>query len=138
MEAHFRAGALALCALTAPATPARALPAPVPHQVVAIESGYVLPEITVFQGDTLTLTNLDPRQAHDLVSLNFGPEGVRVFGSAPAAPGERVEVAGVASLRPSVYPFYCSLHASMIGNLRVDPPPGLPSAMPVAQAGRAS
>lgn len=109
---------LALGALFAPATPAHA----VPHQVVAVGTGFVLPEIRIFQGDTLTLTNLDPQQAHDLVSRNL-VGGVRVFASGPAAAGERVDVAGVASLRPDVYPFYCSLHESMTGNLRVEAAP---------------
>lgn len=118
-----RFAVLALCALAAPATPARALPAPVPHQVVTVASAFVSPEITIFQGDTLTLTNLDAQLAHDLVSRNFTPSGTRVFGSAPADPATQQNVARVSSLRPGVYPFYCSLHESMIGNLRVQTAP---------------
>lgn len=113
---------LAACALAVPAAPASALPVPVPHQVVAVGTGFVLPEIRVFQGDTLTLTNLDPQQAHDLVSRNLAG-GVRVFASGPADPGTQAEVVGVSSLRPDVYPFFCSLHESMTGNLRVERAP---------------
>lgn len=117
-----RLAVLAACALAVPAAPARALAVPVPHQVVAVGTGFVLPEIRVFQGDTLTLTNLDPLQAHDLVSRNLAG-GVRVFASGPADPGSRAEVVGVSSLRPDVYPFFCSLHESMTGNLRVERAP---------------
>ena len=117
-----RFAVLAVCALAAPATPARAALAPVPHQVVTVASAYVLSEVAILQGDTLTLTNLDPLLSHDLVSRSV-VGGVRLFGSSPAAAGERVDVAGVGSLRPGVYPFICSLHESMIGNLRVQTAP---------------
>ncbi len=113
---------LAICALAAP--PADALPAPVPHQVVTVAATFVSPEITIFQGDTLTLTNLDAALPHDLVSRNFKPgTGTRLFGSDPADPGTQAEVRRVSSLAPGVYPFLCSLHESMIGNLRVQPAP---------------
>jgi plastocyanin len=118
-----RLALLAICALAAPATPARALPAPVPHQVVTVGSVYVLPEITVFRGDSLTLTNLDAF-SHDLVSRNYKPgTGVRLFASSPATTGQQVDVARVATLAPGVYPFLCSLHEGMIGNLRVQTAP---------------
>ncbi|HEX8003699.1 MAG TPA: hypothetical protein VF519_13495 [Mycobacteriales bacterium] len=122
MNGRARGTAIALCALAVPAAPARALPAPVPHQVVTVAARFVVSEVTVFRGDTLTLTNADPTLSHDLVSRNFAG-GLRIFGSPPAGPGERVEVARVATLAPGVYPFYCSLHESMIGNLRVQTAP---------------
>jgi plastocyanin len=117
MNARTWGGVVASCLLAALATPARALP--VPRQVVTAGSVFVVPEITIYQGDTLTLTNLDPVLTHDLVSRNLAG-GVRIFASSPAAAGERVDVARVSSLAPGVYPFYCSLHESMIGNLRVN------------------
>ena len=123
MDARPRRVALALCALALPAAPARAAAVPVPHQAVAVANGYVLAEVVIVQGGTLTLTNADPTLlSHDLVSRAFGG-GVRLFGSPPAAAGERVEVARVATLAPGVYPFLCSLHESMIGNLRVQTAP---------------
>lgn len=114
--------AAALGAVATFAAPARALPAPVPHQVVTVAATFVSPEIRILQGDTLTLTNADATLAHDLVSRSV-VGGSRLFGSDPAAFGERVEVRRVSSLRPGVYPFICSLHETMMGNLRVEPAP---------------
>jgi len=119
-----RLAVLALCGLAAAATPARALPAPLPHQVVTVGGRFVSPEIVVVQGDTLTLTNLDPSITHDLVSRGYRPgTGVRLFASAPVATGKQSNVAGVGSLGPGVYAFLCSLHEGMIGNLRVQTAP---------------
>lgn len=115
------AAALAACLLGTVAFPADASLAPLPRQVVTVANVYVLPEISVYVGDTLTLTNLDVR-AHDLVSRNVSG-GVRVFASAPTDPRGRSDVAGVSSLPAGVYPFSCSIHESMLGNLRVDAAP---------------
>ena len=122
MNARTRCGAVAACLMATVATPARALPLAVSRQVVTVGSTYVVSEITIYQGDTLTLTNLDPI-THDLVSRNLGPGGARVFSSGPAGTGESVGVSGVSSLRPGTYPFFCSLHERMFGNLYVEAAP---------------
>ncbi|HEV2891869.1 MAG TPA: plastocyanin/azurin family copper-binding protein [Frankiaceae bacterium] len=115
---------LAACALAAPAAPAGALPAPVPHQVVTVGAVFASPEITIFRGDTLTLTNLDAALTHDLVSRDYVPgTGVRRFASSPVTAGGRSDVARVSSLGNGVYPFLCSLHEGMTGNLRVQTAP---------------
>lgn len=101
---------------------AAALPAPahaaVPWAVTANSAGYVVSEVYVQPGDTLTLVNLDPTLSHDLVSLNVR-NGVPRFRSTVLAPGGVGEVAHVSELEPNVYPFYCQLHEYMQGNLHV-------------------
>lgn len=113
-----RLAAVSWCAaaLVAPHAPAHAL---VPQQVVTIASAYAPSEVTILAGDTLTLTNLDPQLEHDLVSEDT-VAGVRVFRTNGAIPfGGQAAVAGVEKLPPSVYPFFCSLHEYMRGNLTV-------------------
>jgi plastocyanin len=122
MNARTCCGVVASCLLATVATTARALPVSVPRQVVTVGSTYVVSEITIYRGDTLRLTNLDNGIAHDLVSLKL-VGGVHVFGSGPAATGESVDVAGVSSLPTGHYTFYCSLHASMLGNITVEAAP---------------
>ena len=90
-----------------------------PQYVVAHGNGYAPSEVVVVQGGTLTLTSADPAQSHDLVSLDRKPGGGYLFRSVPIAAGQYANVAGVSSLAPSVYPFYCSIHEWMVGNVTV-------------------
>lgn len=110
-----RLAAVAAVSFLVPTAPAHAL---VPQQALAYSGGYVLSEITIFAGDTLTLTNLDAQQAHDIVSLDW-LNGSRRFRSDAAAVGQSVPVVGVETLPPSTYPFLCSIHEWMVGNLTV-------------------
>lgn len=115
-----RLAAVSWCAVALAAPqPAQAL---VPHQVVSVASTYVVSEITIYEGDTLTLTNLDPNLVHDLVSLNFSGSN-RLFRSDNVDPGKQGQVHGVESLAANAYPFLCSLHFEMRGNLYVEPRP---------------
>jgi plastocyanin len=114
---RFLAVSWVAASLTIPAAPhAQAL---VPHHVVSYSSGYLPSEVTIVAGDSLSLVNADAFQSHDLVSLDRGPGGVYLFRSDVIGPAERAAVAGVESLAPSVYPFYCSVHEFMTGNLTV-------------------
>ena len=96
--------------------PAHAL---APQQVLVTANGYVLSEIVILQGDTLSLTNVDPNQPHDLVSRNR-PGGVYAFRADVIDFGKQTDVVGTSVLTPNVYPFYCSVHEWMIGNLTVE------------------
>lgn len=93
-----------------------------PQQVVVWAGGYLPSEVLLVQGGSLTLASADAQQAHDLVSLDLGPGGSRLFRSDVVSGGQVADVAGVSSLAPSVYPFYCSVHEWMVGNLTVVAP----------------
>jgi plastocyanin len=105
-------------ALVAPLAtpPAQAL---VPQQVVAVAINYVSSEVTIVAGDTLRFTNADALATHDLVSLDRGPGGAFLFHSALLEGAGTSDVTGVSDLIPSKYPFYCSIHTSMTGNITV-------------------
>ncbi len=113
--------ALPLLVLTAllPAVPADAA---VSWQVVTSRNQFFPAEITVFEGDTAFLTNAD-LERHDLTALDTGENGQPLFRSATIGPGQRAEVVGVASLTESVYPFFCTVHEWMTGNITVLPAP---------------
>jgi plastocyanin len=107
----------ALCAV-APTAPAHAL---VPQQIVAYTSstdGYKPGDIIIFEGDTLTFTNLDHLASHDIVAVDY-EAGHPVFRSAIIAFGASTPVNGVSALPPSTYPFQCSVHDLMRGNIEV-------------------
>lgn len=110
---------------TALAVATAALPAPAhalaPSQVVSWANGYIVSEVTVVAGGTLTLTNADPNAWHDLRALDT-VAGVPLFGSDILGPAQRGDVAGISSLPASVYPFYCSVHDFMTGNVTVVAP----------------
>lgn len=122
-----RLAAVSWCvaALAVPQAPALAL---APHVAVSGAAGgtmlYVVSEITIVQGDTLTLVNVDPQQQHDLASEDW-ENGARKFESAAVGVGTPAEVRGVSTLAPSSYPFLCRLHPEMRGNLHVQPVPAV-------------
>jgi plastocyanin len=95
-------------------TPAEAAP----MQVVAYSGGFVPSEVYVVRGDTLTLTNVDT-VTHDLVSRQRRSNGTRLFASSNVGPAGQGEVYGVSALPASTYPFVCSIHSYMVGNLTV-------------------
>lgn len=116
MRARSSAAAVSFCALAVPAPPAGAV---APQAVVAYSGGYVPSEAAIVQGGSLTLVNSDPALSHDLVSLDRFPSGGYKFRSDVIGPASAAPVTGVESLPPSVYPFYCSVHEYMTGNLTV-------------------
>jgi plastocyanin len=110
---------LALVALGAvafaPVAPAHAL---VPHRVVSYSAGYVLDDLKIVQGDSLTLVNADHLGSHDLVARDLDGGQPR-FRSGLVAFRESSPVNGVAALEPGAYAYYCSVHESMIGTFEV-------------------
>lgn len=120
-----RARTLFLAAVSwlAVASPAGAVtPVPVPQAVAAISSGYVVSEVYVVEGGTLTLVNADATLDHDIVSEDYVPgTGQRRFRTAgPVPPGGTAAVLGVELLQAGdVRPFFCSLHEFMRGNVTV-------------------
>ena len=118
-----RMSSLAAVSWLTAALPAGAVaPVPVPHAVAAISSGYVVSEVYLVEGGTLTLVNADATLDHDLVSEDFVPgTGQRRFRtSGPVAPGGTAAVVGVETLEAGdTRPFLCSLHEFMRGNVYV-------------------
>jgi plastocyanin len=114
LAARLAAPLVAAAPVVLAAPPAGAL---VQWQVVTARNTFVPSEITVLAGDTLVLTNVD-LERHDVTALDtIG--GNPMFRSATIGPGQQAQVVGVANLAPSVYPFYCSVHEWMTGNLTV-------------------
>lgn len=82
--------------------------------------GYLTPVMVVEQGGELSYTNLDAVQ-HDVVARDNGPDGQPVFRSRLASIGETVPVEGTERTESGrTYPFYCSLHPNMQGQLIVE------------------
>jgi plastocyanin len=98
-----------------PAAPAHA--ATVPWQIAAVQNTYVVGDLVILQGDSLTFTNAD-LTTHDIVSIDNGPSGP-LFRSAIVGPGKQTPVAGVSSLPVGTWPFICSLHEFMSGTIDV-------------------
>jgi plastocyanin len=89
--------------------------------VVATTAGqqFAPPTIVVPQGASLEFVQLDPSARHDVVS-RFAIRGRALFSTKrTAAFGETLTVAGVEKLKPATYPFTCSIHNWMSGQLIV-------------------
>jgi len=69
-------------------------------------------------GNLVELTNLD-QMDHDITSVERRADGRPLFASAFAAARETVPVVGTDTLPPGMYPFICSLHSAMTGELVV-------------------
>ncbi len=114
-----RLAAVSFCAavVAAPLTAQPANAALIPWHNVTLTSGQFTPsEIVVTQGDSLFLVNADATgQDHNIVSSDPGTP----FASANISLGGRGEVYGVPNLAPSTYPFFCTIHESMVGNITV-------------------
>jgi len=93
---------------------------------------FLPPEVVVDSGGSLTYANVDAA-GHNVVATETGPDGAPLFSSGNPAGIGVYDVAGVEDLAPreSPYPFICTLHPQMKGNLRVleqsVPAPGPPS-----------
>jgi plastocyanin len=72
---------------------------------------YATPAVTIQHGQSLSFTNLDVPQ-HDVQGNGFG--------SPLISTGQSTPVAGVDTLAPGSYPFFCSLHRNMTGTLVVN------------------
>jgi plastocyanin len=79
---------------------------------------YATPSVTIDQGEALLLANYD-LTTHDVVAQDTRTNGEPLFRSPLVASGRQAEVAGVRSLTAGEYAFFCSLHPSMRGRVRV-------------------
>ena len=100
---------------------------------------FVPPETVVDRGGSLTHVNVDVA-GHNVVSTETGADGAPLFSSGNPAGIGAYDVAGVGDLpaREAPYPFICTLHPQMQGDLRVLdqsaplPDSGDPAPLPVA------
>jgi hypothetical protein len=84
-----------------------------------IGSLYAPYTVVVPAGSQLRLVQLDPALRHDVVS-RYAIRGRPMFATdGTLAFGEIGLVAGVETLRPAFYPFTCSIHPEMFGQLVV-------------------
>jgi len=114
------AGVVAIL-LAAPAIDASAIVArPVP--VVTVAPSYYAPiVVVVHRGMSLLLIQADPTQRHDVVSRALRSNRQPLFASARSlAFGETGLVPGVESLPVGTYPFTCTIHPFMFGQLIVE------------------
>jgi len=119
------------------ATPTGAEPLPVPSVVVAgpaaFAAGFATPVVLVTQGQALQFLSVDAAphnvrsRATTLKRVKVGNRWktirVRLFSSSTIDGAGVAEVVGVTALKPGSYAFVCSLHASMTGELQVQPSP---------------
>ena len=81
--------------------------------------GYLTPVMVAEKDGSLSYTNLDVVQ-HDVVARDRAADGQPVFRSRLAGLGETVPVEGLDRVESgSTYPFFCSLHTNMQGQLIV-------------------
>lgn len=100
----------------APAAPAHAA---TPWPVFTLQNTFLPGDLSLSQGDTLTLTNLES-SPHDIWADALGPDGAPLFRSDTIyGAGQSAPVAGVSSLEPGAYGFYCSVHTEMRGSIVV-------------------
>jgi plastocyanin len=80
-------------------------------------AGFLTPEVTLGKGAKLTFANLDVT-AHNVASVATTEDGRRLFATPNVSTGTSV-VEGTERLAPGTYPFLCTVHPSMTGNLVV-------------------
>ena len=114
MRARVLLAAVSFLAVVSPAD------AVAPQVVAVTANGYAPSEVVVAAGGSLTLVSGDATDYHDLVSYDYAG-GQRLFESSAIPGGGAAPVSGVSSLGSGTYPFYCSVHEWMTGNLTVVP-----------------
>jgi len=109
---------LVVAACCASVVPAHAGPVTL---VVATTAGqqYAPPTLVVPQGASLEFVQLDPSARHDIVSKYVVNRKAMFSTKGTAAFGGTLVVAGVEKLKPATYPFTCSIHNWMSGQLIV-------------------
>jgi hypothetical protein len=93
-----------------------------PIPVVTVAPSYYAPLIVVVhRGMSLLLVQADPTQRHDVVSRAVRSDRRPLFASARSLGfGEAALVPGVESLPSGAYPFTCTIHPFMFGQLIVE------------------
>lgn len=82
-------------------------------------TGYITPVMSIQKGGKLYFRNQDTA-AHDVTGQQKGTNGQPLFRSSRPPANRIAEVKGADKLGPGTYDFYCSVHPSMIGTLRVN------------------
>lgn len=102
------------------ASQASALPAGVGLLIASTPGSLYAPyTLVVPKGSTLRLIQLDPTVRHDVVS-RYVIKGRPMFATKSTLEfGQTQLVRGVEKLRPAFYPFTCSIHPEMSGQLVV-------------------
>ena len=86
--------------------------------VSAPQTIYLTPEVTMDQGEPLTLYNFDTA-GHDVTSVAQHPGGTPLFSTPIIGFGEAAFVVGSQYLTTGSYEFFCSIHQYMQGTLTV-------------------
>ena len=109
---------LVVAACCVSAVPAHAGPVTL---VIATTAGseFAPPMLVVPQGASVEFVQLDPQARHDVVSSYVVNRKPLFATKASAAFGEVLVVNGVEKLKPATYPFTCSIHEWMTGQLIV-------------------
>jgi len=109
---------LLAAALFVGAAPAHARPATL---VIATTPGqeYAPPTLVVPQGTSLQYVQLDPSFQHDIVSVYYVNRKPMFSTKHTLSFGQTLAVDGVEKLKPATYPFTCSVHRWMTGELIV-------------------
>jgi plastocyanin len=82
-------------------------------------TGYLTPVVYVPRGTTATFRNLDSLARHDVLAQKAGTCRGKAFCTPIKDPNQTATVKGVQKLKPGTYPFFCSLHTFMRGQLVV-------------------
>jgi polyvinyl alcohol dehydrogenase (cytochrome) len=83
-------------------------------------AGFATPAMLMPKGSKLLFQNLDAA-FHDVTARDAGANGLPLFSSDRMGTGQVTEVVGARKLKPGAYDFFCSVHPSMVGELRVTP-----------------
>ena len=86
--------------------------------VSAPQTIYLTPQVTMDQGEPLTLYNFDTA-GHDVTSVAQHPGGTPLFSTPIIGFGEAAFVVGSQYLTTGSYEFFCSIHQYMVGTLTV-------------------
>lgn len=96
------------------------------------QNRYANPEIEIDQGEKVTFRNNDAA-SHDVTAEQKGPDGKPLFASELIDRGKEAEVKGADTLSTGNYPYLCSVHPQMKGQIKVNtngtpkPRPGQPA-----------
>jgi plastocyanin len=82
-------------------------------------TGYLTPVVFVPRGQTATFRNLDSFARHDVLSQKAGTCRGKAFCTPLRSFNQTATVKGIQKLKPGTYPFFCSLHTFMRGQLVV-------------------
>lgn len=79
---------------------------------------YLIGDVTIDQGQTVTFTNLDT-VAHNVTARRKGPDSKPLFTSVPTGAGSSEPVAGTQYLTTGTYQYVCTFHPWMTGTITV-------------------